>query len=148
KRMKLPLKNTHSGFGSRVLPGALRLGATFLLASLTAGTSFAAELDVERHYPNNLIDTEETVRFDVKIKVTVPEGAALHARMLNEKQEEFARTRLAELDERVQVDFGTPGRGYYELEVRLSTPDGEAADGEATLKPVPLGVVDFIDRSA
>src|SRR5690606_37411568 len=83
------------------------------------------------------------VRFEVKTSGELP-GEQATAVLTNELGDEVARKSVSDLKDTFEVDFGQPGRGFYELTVTV--PGG--GDADAVSHKVSLGVMDFVDRSA
>lgn len=113
-----------------------------LLSLGMAQLAAAAELSIARHQPCNLFDTSEPIQFTIRSKGDLPEGAALVARLVDEAGREIASRTVSDFAGETTVDFGTPGRGYYEIVVTLGDGDDAVTDRAS------LGVMDFVNRSA
>ncbi|WFB36354.1 sugar-binding protein [Kiritimatiellota bacterium B12222] len=96
------------------------------------------KLSIPQPVPNNLFDVSSPVVFEVKTEGTLPEDAKAVAVLSNAFGVEVATQTVENLEGDFQVDFGTPGRGYYEIDVTL---------GGATAH-CSLGVMEFVNRSA
>ncbi|PTY02551.1 hypothetical protein DB346_08360 [Verrucomicrobia bacterium LW23] len=109
---------------------------------------------IKRHIPCNLFNTTEPVRFDVALRGLAPGAATAEAVLLDESGREVARQTIpyqavaAKAPDAavVTVDFGKPGRGYYELVIKTAgkSPSGETVEGTAKAS---LGVMEFVSRT-
>ncbi|MDA3873918.1 MAG: hypothetical protein PF795_08145 [Kiritimatiellae bacterium] len=147
------------------VPLSLRMVLITGLIALTCLTAAAGELklEIQRHAPFNLFDTDERIRFEVKPVGILPDSAEATVSLKNETGREVARRTVYDITGDFEVNVGKPGRGFFDLEVTVgeggydpaeqslrSIDDLENLD-EGSLKKtsarISLGVIDVVDRT-
>ncbi|MEX2606840.1 MAG: hypothetical protein WD708_05800 [Kiritimatiellia bacterium] len=145
------------------MPPALPLGLIGWLC-LSCAAAGELRLDILRHGTFNLFDTDEVVRFDVKTEGTLPDQAEAGVSLKTREGREVARRTVYDIEGDFEVTVGTPGPGFYTLEVSVtqggydpstqslrSIDDMDNLDEEATERHtagVPLGVIEGMNTSA
>ncbi len=111
--------------------------ATLILLN---GLSHAADvkISIQNHGANNLFDATTPVSFEIKAAGTLPENTEAVAVLSNAFGEEVATQTIQNPQGNFLVDFGTPGRGYYELDVTVGSAAAHCS----------LGVMEFVNRTA
>ncbi|MDF3130113.1 sugar-binding protein [Kiritimatiellaeota bacterium B1221] len=119
----------------------LKLKTLFTLAlMLINGWAAAANLKIRPggHNPNHLFDVTTPLRFEVLTTGVVSDESEAVAVLRNAFGEEVKTQTIQNPTGDFWVDFGTPGRGYYELDVTWGSASGHCS----------LGVMEFVNRTA
>lgn len=128
-----------------------------LTLALTATSAILAKpaIGLQRHVPNNIFAPDETIRFDGKLADFPPGETEITALLTDETGNEIARKNLTLKSENktpaaFTVDFGKPGRGYYEIHLRArpSLPPPPAAPVIEAASKTSIGVMDTARRTA
>lgn len=113
-----------------------------LLAVAAVASLGAADIAITRHHPCNLFAPDQPVALSAQLR-QFPAGSGEAVAVLRDAWgSEILRRTIPVSGGSLQIDLGTPGRGWYQLEI-AATVAGTAGRGAAS-----LGVADLVQRSA
>ncbi|MEZ0298652.1 MAG: sugar-binding protein [Candidatus Methylacidiphilales bacterium] len=115
-------------------------------------TKEQVKINIRRHAPCNLFNTTQPVVFEAGIGGLPAGTSQLDAVLTDESGREIAKKTVSVeaapgKGSTVSLDFGQPGRGYYELIVSYKGKNAAGEPIDASSKAT-LGVMEFVSRTA